>query len=233
MPTDLPPYLPPYLPHDLLWVAPGAIQLDGVMPAWADAAWLRSAPVVVRREACADGLVPVGLRGLARNQRVKAYVPAGAVTRTMTPEALAAKASAAAGAGQGGMAPHGAAAGIAGVFELPALAILAALAPILNAAGLAWGPAGGVGFFLASGLPVLRPDSDLDLLVRAPMPLNRAQIAALDAILAGAACRIDIQVDSGHGGFAFAEWRRGGRVMLKTGAGPQLVADPWMALEAA
>lgn len=198
----------PYLPHDLLWVAPGAIQLDGPWPAWADAAWLRRAPVVVRREAVAGGLVPVGLRGAARSERAKAYVQAGAVMRRVAPEALAAAGTAAA--------------------PLSALAALAMAAPILDATGLAWGPTGGAGFFLACGLPVLRPDSDLDVLVRAPHPLTAAQAAALDGIQAGAACRVDIQVDTGHGAFALTEWRRGGRVMLKTNAGPLLCADPWM-----
>lgn len=204
----------PLLPHDLLWVAPGSLCLEGPWPDWADASWLRAAPVVVRRDAVGEGMVPVGLRGLARNQRAKATVPAGAVLRRMAPEALVA----AIGSG-----------------DRPALAALAAVAPALNATGLAWGPTGGVGFFLASGLPVLRPGSDLDLLVRASAPLTKAQADALDGIRANAACNIDIQVDTGCGAFAFAEWRRGGRVMLKTDNGPRLMATPWpiLATEAA
>jgi phosphoribosyl-dephospho-CoA transferase len=196
-------------PHDLLWVAPGAIRLDGPWPEWADAAWQRSAPVVVRREAVADGVIPVGLRGTTRSQRIKGYVAAGAVTRRAAPESLAVCSASAAGG-------------------FPALAALTLLAPAFDATGLAWGPTGGVGYFLACGLPVLRADSDLDVVVRAPQPLAASQAAVLDGIQAqGAACRIDIQVDTGHGAFAFAEWRRGGRVLLKTNTGPQLCADPW------
>jgi phosphoribosyl-dephospho-CoA transferase len=42
------------------------------------------------------------------------------------------------------------------------------------------------------------------------------------------ACRIDIQIETGHGAFALAEWARdGGRVMLKTNDGPLLCANPW------
>ncbi|MBY0240941.1 MAG: malonate decarboxylase holo-ACP synthase [Burkholderiaceae bacterium] len=205
--------MPPCLPHDLLWVAPGALQTDGVWPQWADAAWRHGAPVVVRREAVGADLVPVGLRGTARSQRARAYVAASAVTRRVTPEML--RVDAAEG----------------DVTSVPALAALAMLTPRLNALGLAWGPTGGAGFFLASGLPVLRPDSDLDLLVRAPRPLSADQTVALDGIQGGpdAACRIDIQVDTGHGAFALAEWRRGGRVLLKTNTGPLLCTDPWMA----
>lgn len=197
-------------PHDLLWVAPGAIRLDGPWPEWADAVWQRSAPVVVRREAVAGGVIPVGLRGAVRSQRVKGYVAADAVTRRVAPESLV----------EGSATVDG---------NVPALAALALLTPAFNATGLAWGPTGGVGYFVACGLPVLRADSDLDVVVRAPQPLTACQAAVLDGIQAaqGVACRIDIQVDTGHGAFAFAEWRRGGRVLLKTNSGPQLCADPW------
>jgi phosphoribosyl-dephospho-CoA transferase len=237
--------MPTCQPHDLLWVAPGAIRLDGAWPAWADAEWLRRAPVVVRREAVAGGLLPVGLRGANRSERARAYVPAGAVTRRVVPEALAAGAAAAldgsaalhaaapvpgTAAGTGGGVPAAAPAALQAspATAWSALVALAMAAPVLDAVGLAWGPTGGAGFFLACGLPVLRPDSDLDVLVRAPQPLTAAQAAALDGIQAGAPCRIDIQVDTGHGAFALTEWRRGGRVMLKTNAGPRLCADPWM-----
>lgn len=220
-----------FLPHDLLWAAPDAIQAEGALPEWVDAAWMRRAPVVVRREAVRDGLVPVGLRGAARSQRARAYVRADAVTRQVAPESLAMRAIRA--------SPLAAPSAISAIPAipaiqplpplppLPALSALAALAPALNALGLAWGPTGGAGFFLACGLPVLRPDSDLDLLVRAPQPLTASQAAVLDGIQDGAACRIDIQVDTGHGAFAFAEWLRGGRVLLKTGTGPLLCAQPW------
>lgn len=198
-------------PHDLLWAAPDAnVAFDGQPPAWLGADWLQRAPLVVRREDTRDGRVPAGLRGIARNERCKCYLDPISVKRRVSPEMLAAD--------TGRARQHG----------VPALDALAALAPALHAIGLAWGPTGGVGFFLACGLPVLRPDSDLDLLVRAPQPLNAAQAAALTALQTGAACRIDIQIDTGSGAFALAEWSRGGRrILLKTGAGPVLTDDPW------
>jgi phosphoribosyl-dephospho-CoA transferase len=107
------------------------------------------------------------------------------------------------------------------------VAALLALAPRLHALGLDWGPVGGVGFWLASGLPVLRPDSDLDLLVRSPTRLGPATLAALLPLQAEASCRIDVQIDTGAGGFALLEYARGAKVLLKTACGPMLVADPW------
>jgi phosphoribosyl-dephospho-CoA transferase len=201
-----------YRPHDLLWAPADSLQLAGEWLEWADAEWLRSAPVVVRRETTVAGLVPVGLRGKARNQRSKGYVSRAAVQRCVTPEMLAA----------------GLQDGYASSNAFAVLSALQDIAPVLDATGLAWGPTGGVGFFLATGLPVLRPDSDLDLVVRAPQPLNSAQAMALAEVQRHPACRVDIQIDTGHGAFALAEWARdGGRVMLKTNDGPLLCTNPW------
>jgi phosphoribosyl-dephospho-CoA transferase len=201
-----------YRPHDLLWAPAGSLQLAGAWPEWADGEWMRSAPLVVRRETTAAGQVPVGLRGTARSQRSKGYVARAAVQRSVSPEMLAAALP----------DRH------AGTSDFAALAALQAIAPVLDATGLAWGPTGGVGFFLATGLPVLRPDSDLDLVVRAPQPLGSAQAMAFAELQRESPCRIDIQVDTGHGAFALAEWARGGgRVMVKTSDGPRLYANPW------
>jgi phosphoribosyl-dephospho-CoA transferase len=204
-----------FQPHDLLFLAPpDRFDTGGAWPDWLHAGWLAAAPLVVRREAAPGGLVPVGARGRHRHERCKGYVQATSVARCVTPEMLASAPLPAAG-------------------TPPALAALARLAPRLDGLGLTWGPTGGAGFELACGLPVLRPDSDLDLLVRAPAPLTRKCIDELLGLQDGAACRIDIQVDTGSAGFALADHARGGRVLLKTARGPLLVADPWRQAEGA
>lgn len=195
------------VPHDLLFVRrPDAFACDGARPDWLDPA----APLVVRRQATAPGIVPVGARGLARNERCKGYVAAGDVASIVTPRMLAARARTTDG-------------------DIPCIAALRGLAPRLDALGVDWGPAGGAGFWLACGLPVLRASSDLDLLVRLPRRPSAGLIEALCALPDGQPCRLDIQVDTGAGGFALAEYARGGRVLLKTDAGPRLVDDPWEA----
>jgi malonate decarboxylase epsilon subunit len=147
----------PFRPHDLLFLRlPDRFDAGGAWPDWLDIAWLMRAPLVVRRDVAPGSLVPVGARGTARNQRCKGQVQRAAVTRCVTPESLA----------------HAPLPSADTLPALPALHTLALLAPRLAALGLAWGPTGGAGFQLASGLPVLRPDSDLDLVVRAPTPLS-------------------------------------------------------------
>ena len=195
------------VPHDLLFVhRPEAFACAGARPDWLDPA----APLVVRRETTAPGIVPVGARGLQRNERCRGQIALADVAAILTPRMLADQARTAEG-------------------DLPCIAALRALAPRLDALGVDWGPTGGAGYWLACRLPVLRATSDLDLLVRLPHPPSAALVDALCALQDGQPCRLDIQVDTDVGGFALAEYARGGRVLLKTGDGPRLVADPWEA----
>jgi phosphoribosyl-dephospho-CoA transferase len=197
------------VPHDLLFVRrPDAFASDGARPDWLDPA----APLVVRRETTAAGIVPVGARGLQRNERCKGYIASTDVAAVVTPRMLAAQARERKSAADG---------------DLPCIAALRALAPRLDALDVDWGPAGGAGFWLACGLPVLRATSDLDLLVRLPRKPAPSLVDSLCALQDGQPCRLDIQVDTGAGGFALAEYARGGRVLLKTDDGPRLVDDPW------
>ncbi|WP_425251539.1 malonate decarboxylase holo-ACP synthase [Janthinobacterium sp. NFX145] len=193
--------------HDLLWL--DGLPDDASLPAWADVAWLQTAPVVLRRASCSPGRIPVGLRGMLRSERHACEVDAAAVVRRVTPEMLA----------------HAPVAD----FSCAALDALRQVAPLLDATGWAWGPTGGVGFALASSLPVLRADSDLDLLLRIAAPPDADQAEALRAIAATVtACRLDLQIDTGMGGFAYAEWAAGrAKVLLKTDRGPVLTATPW------
>jgi len=211
----------PPRPHDLLWVTdPMALQCDVSLPRWAQSALRKDTPLVVRRDVAASpNLVPVGLRGKNRSERLGGWVSRDCIVRRVGPEDLRS---------------DGVRRSRPSLAHLPALRALAKLAPALEAIGLAWGPTGSVGYALATGLPVLRAESDLDLLVRAPCKPNSEQRAQLIALAAGAGHRLDIQIDSGRGAFAFAEWAAGGerrRVLLKTNHGPVLTDDPWDAAD--
>lgn len=207
-------------PHDLLWLAGrSALTEPDALPEWASDEWLAAAPVVVRREDTGDAAtIPVGLRGRSRAERHAAYLPASRVLRRTTPESLAGSR---------------AWARVDQWSRIPAIAALAAAAPTLDAFsqrwGVSWGITGSVGFALATGIPILRADSDLDLLLRSPRRIARGDAAELDALLRDCHAHIDVQVDTGAGGFALAECAAGRpRVLLKTGRGPRLVADPWV-----
>ena len=206
----------PLRAHDLLWVSEMPTATDGTpLPDWAITACRHGAPVVVRRAPRgSDGAVPVGLRGSARHERCAATVVANAIMRVLSPEALSTTS-----------------ASIAHDAPFAALRTLRALAPKLNALGWAWGPTGGAGFALASGLPVLHADSDLDLVLRMSTAPSAAQRDQLVHVLAETECRVDLQIDTGRGGFAWRDWLTSPRqTLLKTDHGPHLVADPWSEL---
>jgi phosphoribosyl-dephospho-CoA transferase len=77
---------------------------------------------------------------------------------------------------------------------------------------------------------VLRPDSDLDIRIDAREPLDAATKQGLADLVRRAGCRLDIQIDTGSGGFGLGEWLADrGRVLLKTNRGPVMVSDPWTA----
>jgi phosphoribosyl-dephospho-CoA transferase len=202
-------------PHDLLWLADVASLVSAdPLPAWATPAWLAAAPVVVRRAMPVEpGHVPVGLRGMTRHERCAAQTPASQVLRAMAPEAVL---------------DTWLQRGSENRRSLPCLQALAALAPVLRALPLAWGVTGSVAFTLASGIDVLREDSDLDLLVRAPSSADAAPLREIAAMLRARAARVDLQVETPAGAFALLEWSRtGGRVLLKTALGPVLSEDAW------
>lgn len=205
------------LPHDLLWLIDAAgFARANTLPAWASADWLAQAPLVVRRDGASEGRIPVGLRGTTRAQRHAAWLPATQVARVATPRMIARQA-------RWRDHPRRAA--------LPALAALARVAPLLDAAQANWGVTGSVGFTLASGIDVLHAGSDLDLLVTAATPLSAELAHALAALLDDAQARIDIQVATPIGAFALREQvRTGGRVLLKTATGPVMRHDPWQPL---
>lgn len=187
---------------------------NSALPAWANPQWA----VVVRRAVhSADGVwIPVGVRGVTRSERFPVMVKKSAIRHCITPESLVAEQA---------WLMHVALA------DFPCVVALREIAESLMNFDLLWGPTGSVGFSIATGLLTLRADSDLDLLVRAERPLTAVQIDLLRGVQLNAetnGCSADIQIDTGCGGFAFAEWlRRPDKILLKTNSGPFLTADPW------
>jgi phosphoribosyl-dephospho-CoA transferase len=196
------------LPHDLLWGLPAsALPVDA--PAWAFEVVGLGHPVVVRRARVAAGLVAVGVRGRSRDQRYATHMKLDEVQRRVRPEAL------------NTMTPDA---------DWPALRALQQIRPLMEALGLPWGVAGSAGFELASGVPVLHAGSDLDLILRTPHFIDRQHAARLVEQLAGAVCRIDLQLQTPLGAVALREWAGTSRqVLLKTEDGARLVDNPWLA----
>ncbi|VVM38135.1 Phosphoribosyl-dephospho-CoA transferase [Pseudomonas fluorescens] len=193
--------------HDLLWgMTPAHLPADA--PAWAVDSISAGHPVVVRRALAEAGQVAIGVRGRLREQRFAAVMPMAAVRRRVVPEALRA---------------------VISTRDLPALQALQQVRPVLGQAS--WGVSGSAGFELASGIEALHAMSDLDLILRAPEPLDRNQARALLERLDKAVCSVDLQLQTPFGAVALREWAGPSRrVLLKTASGAHLVLDPWQAV---
>lgn len=200
--------------HDFIWIADrSALDSDDALPAWVNSSWRTALPLVVRRDVRADGAVPVGIRGLTRIQRAAAWVSPAAIVRVVTPESLVSDVN---------VLLHS-----PFVSQQPVQALITLCRMQLP---FMWGVTGSCAYALASDLPVMHADSDLDLLVRCDEPVSRAQFTEFYERLQRLVCRADVQINTPQGGFALSEWLRGGDVMLKTDTGPLRVRDPWQSL---
>lgn len=196
-------------PHDLLWLSESNA-LEGVSEEWVASQWRSQLPVVVRRDVNHEGRIPVGVRGMRRDQRAAGWVNAAKIKRVVSPESLASR-------------------------ELLVKSPFVSMPPVQGAIQLAlrewpwvWGITGSVGYALATEVPVLHADSDLDLIIRCPEPVEHKLLLEWQQVIGQLLCRADTQIETPQGAFALAEWLRDGRVLLKTSSGPQLVSDPWM-----
>lgn len=195
-----------FLAHDLLWGMTPA-QLPADAPQWALESLAAGQPVVVRRALSAEGFVAVGVRGVAREQRLAAFMAVDSVTRRVSPEALC----------------H-----VDCQRDLPVMHALRQVRPLLDDCGWVWGVSGSVGFELASGFAAMHAASDLDLILRTPQLLTRHQARELADLFDQAVCRVDMQLQTPFGAVALREWASGSaRVLLKNAHQAELVIDPW------
>ncbi|WP_172588746.1 malonate decarboxylase holo-ACP synthase [Buttiauxella agrestis] len=195
-------------PHDLLWLT-DSDALEDVSEEWVASQWQPRLPVVVRRDVSRDARIPVGVRGMRRDQRAAGWVNAAKVKRIVSPEELASR-------------------------DLLVKSPFVSMPPVQGAIQLAlrewpwsWGITGSCGYALATEVPVLHADSDLDLLIRCPQRVERESLLEWQAVIGQLLCRADTQIETPQGAFALAEWLRDGRVLLKTNSGPEIVTDPW------
>ena len=167
---------------------------------------------MVRRDVDNDGRIPVGVRGLRRDQRAAGWVKPGNVLRVVSPEELCVTAD---------------------LLRSP----FVTQPPVQVALQLAqqpwpwrWGITGSTGYALATGIPVIHADSDLDLLIRARSRYHPTRLPR-QSQLSGALCRADT-VDTPEGriraGGVAARWQNaaenppwathGGRPMAQGGS---------------
>lgn len=142
--------------HDLLELADReAFVRSRVLPQWA-AASLRRAPFLVVRRGTEEEKIPVGIRGTVRGERWADRAAPEEIAHRYTPGSLLKKVLEAPEAyGETGRC-------LARLADIPGL-------PADS------GPGGSAGFWIASGICMMTPESDLDFVIRTggPMPAEK------------------------------------------------------------
>ncbi|QDY83824.1 malonate decarboxylase holo-ACP synthase [Paenibacillus polymyxa] len=201
-------------PHDLIEVSNLRYLSLNEDKEWVTASLRRTPFVVVRRaELLENGCIPVGIRGMERNQREAALLDPEGVCQLVSPYAIAERQmwnflSATRR-------------------QQPVLQVLDLLAEIML--DWRWGPVGSAGFEIVTQYPTVRETSDLDLVIDGSEAIDYAAAERLVHKLAHLDVRIDIQLEVKGGAYVLREIleRRTSTVVLRTSSGPKLVRNPW------
>lgn len=202
--------------HDLLKLDPSRLQqalmLDDSADRNAMDEYLQTAPfVVVRRTLRRGKLIPVGIRGHERSQRIAAWCDPKDIAEIVSPESLRTSSN---------------------DRNLPAFHALQELEQRWSQLRYPWGPTGSAGFELATGVASVKETSDLDLVLRIDTPCPIAELNEITEATTGLPCAIDLQVETPYGAFALGEYLKEPRkLLLRTPDGPTLVLDPWQPSE--
>jgi phosphoribosyl-dephospho-CoA transferase len=198
--------------HDLILLRPAKVDAACIAePPWVGPALRRTPWAVVRRAPAPHGKLAVGIRGAAREERWGGLLELSQVALTKKPTQL--RSSLACDSRR----------------TLPAIKALMFVETILADAGFDWGPAGSVGFELATGDPATREGSDLDLVLFTTQRIDPITARDLWLSLAASRARIDLRVETPAGGFSLQEYagRESTKILVRLPAGLRLVEDPW------
>ncbi|HYZ74292.1 MAG TPA: malonate decarboxylase holo-ACP synthase [Chthoniobacterales bacterium] len=166
--------------------------------------------VVVRRGVVTENWVPIGIRGPQRFQRWAAWYPPDAIKEIVKPMDLSTKVSAAND-------------------RLPVRRALQRLIKAWKWLTYPWGPAGSLGFELATGKQTTTMQSDLDVVIYADDPISRRDAQRLLASADDLEVKLDIRIETPRCGFSLTEYATSPTktILLRTVAGPILGDDPW------
>ncbi|WP_433975928.1 malonate decarboxylase holo-ACP synthase [Tunturiibacter lichenicola] len=167
--------------------------------------------VVVRRGLISGGLIPVGVRGAQRHERCAGFTRLSEVVETRRPSQLRLRL---AEDSRGG---------------LQAFRTLSYLECHLVGLDMTWGPGGSVGYELASGIPTVRAESDLDFILFAPRKLDIKEAQDLWRMISSAPGKVDALVETPFCGFSLQEFVTTSprKILLRTSDGRILGSNPW------
>jgi len=196
--------------HDILKISSGTPFItSGYLPSWTKDA-IKAAPyVVVRRGSVKYHKIPIGLRGDTRQQRQAAFLLAESIEAVFTPEDLVDPAL---------WQRH------THLIDLGIADRLQAVDRCFSGIPLSWGIGGSVGFELISGREVVGTESDIDIIMKASLPLRKGLFADLKEKLDSLPFKTDVLLETPNGAISLDELIAGRFPMvLRTPEGPRLI----------
>jgi phosphoribosyl-dephospho-CoA transferase len=168
--------------------------------------------VVVRRDVITESWVPIGIRGPQRFQRWAAWYPRYAIQEIVKPMDLLTRVNT-----------------VNDLNVSPARRTLRSLMKAWRWLTYPWGPAGSLGFEVATGKQTTTMQSDLDVVIYADHPLSRRNAQRLLACADDLEVTVDIRIETPMCGFSLTEYATSPTktILLRTVSGPILGADPW------
>jgi phosphoribosyl-dephospho-CoA transferase len=199
--------------HDLLEIdAKRFLSHPAYAPEWVPEALRRAPFVVVRRALATKQTIPVGVRGVARNQRWAAMCPFELVRNILAPGQLLDR-----------PVPK------SREDAIPAFRALNIMKERWRDIDYPWGPGGSVGFELAAGWHVVRRESDLDIVIYSARRLTQDLAQSLHAQTLNLGAVVDVRVEAPSCGFSLKEYARRSQreILLRTPNGVTIGIDPW------
>jgi phosphoribosyl-dephospho-CoA transferase len=199
--------------HDLLEIdAKQFISAYASAPDWVEEDLRRTPFVVVRRGPRTQQSIPVGVRGAERNQRWAAFCHPKLVKRIITPPQLLMRTARASRAD-----------------AIPALRALNLLKGRWMNLDRPWGPAGSIGFELATDGHVAEPESDLDIVIYSERRMTAYEAKSLCDSAKDLPAAVDIRVETPVFGFSLREYasQSPAPILLRASCGVVFGSDPW------
>ena len=205
-----------FRPHYLLAVDPK--QLIETMykyssvPEWVEEHVRKTPFVVVRRDLATGHEIPIGVRGKERNQRWASSCHPKLVKRIITPSQLLTRPIPTSRAN-----------------ATPALRTLNLLKERWMDLDRPWGPVGSIGFELATGRHVVKPESDLDIVLYARRRITADEAKSLCARSMDLPAVVDIRVETPVFGFSLREFasKSPTAILMHAPNEVMLGTDPW------
>jgi phosphoribosyl-dephospho-CoA transferase len=168
--------------------------------------------VVVRRGMITENWVPIGIRGPQRFQRWAAWYPRYAIQEIVKPMDLLTRVNM-----------------VNDRNVFPAHRALQSLLNAWQSFTYPWGPAGSLGFEIATGRQTTTLQSDLDVVIYADNPLPRRDAQRLLTSANDLEVSVDIRIETPMCGFSLTEYATSPTktILLRTCNGPILGTNPW------